>query len=132
MFERLHIHSGAIHPTIWYNYRDNVILDSILFRYFEYKTVRKFREPKYSAMSYLVTDYLSRCCEAIITKIELSPPQETDIDFDFDQLIRNELRDLILKIVTLSSVDKQEHDSRLFPYHELRQDGFLEGNENRF
>jgi hypothetical protein len=124
LFERLLLQSRVFHPTLWYNYKDNVILRTILYRYFETQTIWKFREPKYTVMSALVTNYLRKCCEAILTNLEFS--RETDID----QLIRNELRDLLLKIISLSSIDKQEFDKiqsgeempRVFPYPTLRRD----------
>ena len=75
-------------------------------------------------MSALVTNYLRKCCESIQTNLELS------LETDIDQLIRNELRDLLLKIIALSSIDQQEFDKiqsgeeipRVFPYPTLRRD----------
>jgi hypothetical protein len=104
LFERL-ILSGwqALHPTIWYDYKDNIILQTLLYRFFETRTIWKLREVGYSTISALVADYLRKCCEEILR----NAPSK---DSEFDQLIRNEVRDLILKIITMSSIEQDYSD----------------------
>ena len=100
LFERLALNGWfAIHPIIWYNYRENIILQqTVLYRFFETRTIWNFRKAGYSAVSILVSDYLRKCCVGISTKVK----SESEID----QIIRNELRDLILKLVTYSRIEK--------------------------
>lgn len=100
LFERLTLNGWfAIHPIIWYNYRDSLILQTVLYQFFETRTIWNFRKAGYSAVSILVSDYLRKCCEGILTKVK----SESEID----QIIRNELRDLILKLVTSSRIEKK-------------------------
>lgn len=99
LFERLTFNGWfAIHPIIWHNYRDNIILQTVLYRFFETQTIWNFRKAGYSAVSILISDYLRKCCEGI-SKVK----SESEID----QIIRNELRDLILKLVTCSRIEKK-------------------------
>ena len=100
LFERLALNGWfAIHPIIWYNYRENIILQTVLYRFFEIRTIWNFRKAGYSAVSILVSDYLRKCCRGISTKVK----SESEID----QIIRNELRDLILKLVTCYRIEKK-------------------------
>ena len=62
LFERLALNGlFAIHPIIWYNYRENIILQTVLYRFFETRTIWNFRKAGYSAVSILVSDYLRKC-----------------------------------------------------------------------
>ena len=59
LFKRLALNGWfAIHPIIWYNYRENIILQqTVLYRFFETRTIWNFRKAGYSAVSILVSDY---------------------------------------------------------------------------
>jgi hypothetical protein len=110
LFERLTLTGwDALYPIMWYDYRDNVILQTILYRFFKSKTVWKFREAGYGSVATLVNDYLRKCCEGLLklAKGNLTPKQH-----DVEHLLRTELRDLILKIVIMSSMDEVNWDRK--------------------
>jgi hypothetical protein len=120
LFERLlmpHRIYYAVHPIIWYYWRENVILQMILYQYFDLFTVWKFRE--FTLLAELVDGYLRNCCEAILIKVEQS--QDSDnLQFEIDQIIENEFKDLILRIISTSDMESQRKQktpsSKFVPY----------------
>ena len=130
LFERLTLTGwDALYPIMWYDYRDNVILQTILYRFFKTKTVWKFREVGYGSVATLVNDYLRKCCEGLL---KLAKGNLTANHHHVEQLLRTELRDLILKIVIMSSMDEVNWDRKERGEQFRHTDAYrtLRGDEN--
>ncbi len=105
LFERLTL-SGwhAIHPIIWYDYKDNVILQTLLFQFFDTQTIWNLRGTGYITISALITNYLKRCCESIVSELDSNKFTNESI---IEQIIKNEFSELILKIVMSLNLEKE-------------------------
>lgn len=122
--------------SIFDTYKNDIIIESVLYRYFELATISEFSDV---ALSF-VRGYLRKCCEAILRNVESSrrmtkkltewknSKYEYDIELlsaDIDQSIRDEIRTLLFQIVTLSGYDemgREANDSALFPVLRLVRD----------
>ena len=118
----------SVPRSILYTYKDDAIIDSTLFRYFELETLKEFRDV---ALAF-VGGYLRRCCESILRQIEgyrrtvkkLDEWKESGFEYnlellsaDFDQAIRDEMRTFLFQIATLSNYNEKgnnDPDSTLF------------------
>ena len=49
------------HPYVWVDYRDNIIMQTLLFQYFEVATIIKINQAGYLPASNLVARYLRKC-----------------------------------------------------------------------
>lgn len=129
LFERLTLTGWyTVNTSIWYNYRDNVILKTILYRFFETQTIWKLREAGNVPISTLITEYIRKCCEGLLALVKSNYEQN---EYGIDQLLRTELRDLILKIVIMSSLDEKNWKEKSSPneksYMTLRGDKKFSG-----
>jgi hypothetical protein len=120
LFERLLMPRSiyyAVHPIIWHYWRENTILQMILYQYFDLFAVWKFRE--FSILAELVDNYLRNCCEAILVKLEQSRNSDS-LQFEIEQIIENEFKDLILRIISISNMENQRRNkapsSKFVPY----------------
>jgi hypothetical protein len=98
--------------------KDSLILQTILYRYFEPKSIAKFE----SYALRIIANYLKKCCEVILewmenyrTKYKRATP--SSITENMDNLITHEAKGLILNIVTISNLDEL-----FFPIETLTND----------
>jgi hypothetical protein len=137
LFEYLLLGLGPSVPrSILDTYKDDVIIEYTLYRYFELDTLKEFRDV---AMAF-VGGYLRRCCESILRKIEgyrytikkLDEWKESGFEYDLellsadiDQSIRDEIRTFSFQIATSSNYEEkgnEDLDSTLFPVLTLVRD----------
>lgn len=105
LFERLTLTGWyAINPSVWYDYRDNIILQTILYRFFETQTIWKLRQPAYMGFSTLISQYLRNCCKGILT-VRSEP--------EVEKIIMDELKSVILKLVIASSIESRVWDNKV-------------------
>jgi len=103
-------------------YSQNLVLKTILYQYFDLDTIKSFtkiEEPFDFALarSSIISNYLMRCCEAILTEVESRRDDlETEEEKYFAQLWREvsfiterEIRNLILLILSYS-IQEEEQD----------------------
>lgn len=96
-------------------YRNNIIMKTLLFQFFEMKTIKtitKIEEPLEFAIArtYIISEYLRRCCERIVNEVESSrfdliTGQEKYIVYlwqEIEFIIDSEIRNLISLILSYS------------------------------
>lgn len=86
-------------------YKDNIILNTILYQFFETTTIRKFvTVPRDAALH----DYIRTCCEKILKKLDdfrLSPYKiEEYLTLEIDELIKNEIKNFVFQIISISRI----------------------------
>ena len=90
LFERLMI-GPAVDLIFLERNRRNVILQTILYQYFEEQTIREFEDARYH-----LAFYLKSCCQAVLTAVKSLKPQLDDLDRRFlewqEDLRENKLR----------------------------------------
>lgn len=143
LFQRfLNQQEDPVSISVLETHKGSIILQTILFKYFEYETIKEFR--RYHALSY-VTNYLTRCCEVILERIEsLQRKNYSELDgyladSIIESLIQPEAISLVFRIVLLSSVIVKDADdpniTSLFPLSTLANDkkfmGFLNDMKNQ-
>lgn len=104
LFERLLMSRPPADLQVFELYRDNIILQTIVYEYFEHTTVQKLAEHSQS-LAY-ITNYIATCCETILREIEHNRHEDhTDLD---DGMIRwiilREAIGLIIDMTILSSL----------------------------
>lgn len=127
---------GFPNPDICNNYRDDLVVKNILYQYFEPESIVNFG---LQALSWLGV-YMTKCCEAILRNVEyfreaikmVREGKNSEFEYDsellaadIDQSIRDEIRNLIFQIVTLSGYDKmgrKSHHGTIFPVLTLVRD----------
>lgn len=136
LFENLSM-ANIAHAFVWLDYKDNVILQTLLFQYFEVPTIRKLRQAGYGVAADIVGRYLKKCCDSIL--LTLKQFRETEKKFsehetfkqqrmrylnaNLDTAIRNELNDFVLTIVMATGGEQERGPGKeLFPMSELRDD----------
>ncbi len=109
-------------------HKNNILIQTILYRFFEPESIKKFRE--YYCMIY-VARYVRRCCELILDAIENSRQRRRGRtshlpDSYIDQLVEEEVKNLIFTIVTASTILIEDPDTpnikSIFPIDALRND----------
>jgi hypothetical protein len=109
-------------------HKDSVILQIILYPYFEHATIKQFAG-HYHSLRYF-TNYLMKCCEVIAEYIESrfiknSGQAKSDLN-DLSRLVAPEAMDLVFRIVRLSNIvmnDANEPNvTALFPVAALAND----------
>jgi hypothetical protein len=129
--------ANIAHAFVWLDYCNNVILQTLLFQYFEVATIRKLGEAGYGVATDLVGRYLKKCSDAILLTLKQFRDMERKfsehqtfkqhrarvLDANLDTAIRNELNDFVLAIV-MATGGEHEHGrgNNLFPMKELRND----------
>ena len=150
LFERLMI-PLAVDITFLEHNKKNVILQNILYRYFEEQTIHEFGDA-----SHHLAFYLKNCCQAILTGVKSLKPQLDDLDRRFlewqqdlredklrpnfeelqksytegmKDLIMEQIKNFILKIVSGAKYEYLERDkhepreySTAFPTEILKND----------
>jgi hypothetical protein len=97
----------------------DIILRTLLYRYFEPVTISKFKE----TASIAIANYLKKCCEAILQILKFSREsvegfREDIVDYQIERTILAEIKNFVLYIVVSSS-----HEGRkTFPITELTKD----------
>lgn len=138
LLERFLIGHPAVHPMVFELYQDNIILQTILYPYFEHSTIQKFAD--YHGLSYIM-NYLTKCCDAILETVDSRRKDKTDLnDTTILWLVTREAINLIFNIVVLSNLVVKNADkpniTSLFPISALTSDkkfmGFLLGMKNEF
>lgn len=118
-------------PFTWDLYKDDIVMQTMLYQFFEFETIRKFRTQAIA----LIADYLKNCYEAIVRRVESwrttvkkFPEVIADsngkgklLQAEMDDLIRDQIKDLVFKIVTLSNYDEPKTCS-FFPISSLKKD----------
>ena len=113
-------------------HKNNILIQTILYRFFEPESIKKFRE--YYCMIY-VARYVRRCCELILDAIEnfrilQRKKRRTSTshlpDSYIDQLVEEEVKNLIFTIVTASTIPVEDPETpnikSIFPIDALRND----------
>ena len=131
LFERLLLGEWDVNPTVWLSYIENIILQTILYRYFEIKTISKFTK---DASSLLAT-YLRECCETIleINNIQqymisgVSLKQYSDLVEDgVEYRVKRYVHTVVMyergKYTTLDCSRTFPHKVGVFPIEALRND----------
>jgi hypothetical protein len=130
LIERLLLSRPPI-PYSWDLYKDDIVMQTMLYQFFEFETIRKFRSPAIA----LIADYLKNCYEAIVRRIEgwrtsikkfpevlsNSKGKRRLLEAEMDKLIRDQIKNLVLRIVTLSNYDEAKTCS-FFPIAALKKD----------
>lgn len=137
LFQCLLVQNGLASSEILFLYKDNIILQTILYQFFETETVRElisiFGE-------HVFDNYLEKCCENTLTVIQNIKLDPKDIDealekmwpyyypnklegrriVELDQLLHNEAYRLIYAIVQCAAFDPNYEDS--FPNEVISTD----------
>jgi DNA-binding Lrp family transcriptional regulator len=113
LFQSLLEHGFA--PSTLEPYKDNIILNTILYQYFETTTIRKFvTVPRNAALR----DYIRTCCEKILKKLDDFRPssykKEEYLTLEIDDLIRNEIKNFVFQIISMSRI----RSTFILDYHE--------------
>ena len=92
--------TGNTIPFLLNKYQDknNVIIQTILYQFFEEETMSKFLTmPRYFSLG----DYLRKCCEGILKKLEeyRSRRFKTDLRDEIDTVIQNEIKNFVFYII---------------------------------
>jgi hypothetical protein len=133
IFERL-LMLPTVRPSFLDSNKRNVILQIILYQFFEEVTIRKFN----NASRYLAA-YLRDCCRAILDYLErdrqflkiykISFTKNEVLSIALDDLITNQARNFVLRILKDSMFEYQERNSEVdkkfrssFPTWELARD----------
>lgn len=77
LFERLML-DNFIFPLNYELYKDNIIMHTLLYQYFEPVTISKFGK----VMTNLVTTYLTDCCNSILRTLEFFNDKDKDFGGD--------------------------------------------------
>lgn len=130
LFQRLLI-SPSLDWSFLNRYKDDIIIQTILFQYFEVETIRELSSLDVALLITssvgLLVDYLRKCCEIILKKLErfrsmisgfrerVSAVTETEGVIDqfieeMDKSIRYEIKDFVFQIVTFSKYEQQNQD----------------------
>ena len=99
--------------------KDNIILRTLLYRYFEPVTLGKFKE----TASIAIADYLKKCCVAILQILKFSREsvegfREDIVDYQIEKTIFAEIKNLALRIV----ISSKNEGRKTFPIPELSKD----------
>ena len=99
----------AIFPLSLEKYKDNVILQNVLYRFFELETLEYFNTvPR----AILLLGYLGTCCKSILEKIEdyrLSRVEDKQSSIsveNMDMLIMNQVQKFVFDIVNWSNIQR--------------------------
>jgi hypothetical protein len=121
-------------------YKEDVILQVILYRYFEIETIKEFEEVAFG----LLGAYISKCCDYIQKAFEdYTDWQEQEklkqspylydrelLAYDIDQALKREIKNFVFQIITLSDspgLKSQGYPPGIFPIRTLNNDGkFME------
>ena len=101
--------SYTILPLFLERYKDNLILQNILYRFFELKTLEYFDTLPRAAV---LGGYLSICCKSILEHIEafrhskLKDKEDYMTTENLDQIIMNQVQKFVFDIVNWSNVEK--------------------------
>jgi hypothetical protein len=129
LFERLMLHS-TIFPLSLEFFKNNIILETILYQYFEPKTISKFE----SKASEFLTYYLNDCCESILGSLEFYNDDAKEFDHKEESMaelleenISTQVENFVSKIVKLSASFVSDGNGGLkpidwFPIDQLAKD----------
>jgi hypothetical protein len=87
-------------------YQSSVLLQNILYQFFEVETIEKFTTlPRV----YVIGHYLKECCGEILNSVEQfqtskSKQRESWIQYDLNQVIRHQVQKLIFDIIVASNL----------------------------
>lgn len=87
-------------------YKDNIILSTILYQFFEVETIRRFNTmPRGAALR----SYVQKCCEKILQKLEefrVLPHlhKEEYLETEIDDLIKSEVKNFLFQIISISKI----------------------------
>lgn len=92
-------------------YNENIIMQTILYQFFELETVKKFLNLR--PRMKLLNLYLRNCSQALLQKIKeyqllgvREKYKKEWLPYDMDKVIENEIRKFVFEIVTMSKFEK--------------------------
>ena len=117
-------------------YKEDVLLQTILYRYFEFETIKEFQEGAFA----LLGAYISKCCDYMQKGFEhYTDWQEQEklkqslyiydkklLAGDIDQAIKREIKNFVFQIITLSNseglTNREGYPPGIFPIGTLNND----------
>jgi hypothetical protein len=115
---------GFPNPDICNNYKDDTIVQNIVYQFFEPETIARF---DLGALSWL-QDYLTKCCEVIMRLVDETQhmskksQEHHPLEYLLDSQIRKEVKDFVMRIVTVSGEDNEDKENTIFPNLTLARD----------
>ena len=116
-------------------YKEDILLQSIVYRYFEFETIKEFQEGAFV----LLGAYISKCCDFMREafehyrdwqeqeKLKQSPYiyDSEILSYDIDFAIRREIKNFVFQIVSASNspgLTRKGYPPGIFPIRTLNND----------